>query len=201
AELQQDRRLADLNVDLQVRGQEIAIHIDRDSAARFGITPRTIDQTLYGAFGQAQVSTIYAALNQYKVVMEAAPRYWQSSRALEDVHVHTPDGLAVPLATVFTFSNELTPLSVNHPSETAAARFTFNLPRGEALSDAVRAIDEAMARIGAPATLRGGFQGTARAFQASLQSQPWLILAALVAVYIVLGVLYESLVHPLTILS
>jgi multidrug efflux pump len=201
AELQQDHRLADLNVDLQVRGQEIAIHIDRDSAARFGITPRTIDQTLYGAFGQAQVSTIYAALNQYKVVMEAAPRYWQSPRALEDVHVHTPDGLAVPLATFCTFSNELTPLSVNHQSEAAAATFTFNLPPGEALSDGVRAIDEAMARIGAPATLRGGFQGTARAFQASLQSQPWLILAALVAVYIVLGVLYESLVHPLTILS
>jgi multidrug efflux pump len=107
----------------------------------------------------------------------------------------------VPLATFCTFSTELTPLSVNHQSEAAAATFTFNLAPGQALSDAVRAIDEAIARLGAPATLRGGFQGTARAFQASLQSQPWLILAALVAVYIVLGVLYESLVHPLTILS
>ncbi|HLQ36771.1 MAG TPA: efflux RND transporter permease subunit, partial [Planctomycetota bacterium] len=200
-ELALAKELVDVNSDQQVHGLETVLDIDHDTAARQGISTRLIDATLYDAFGQAQVSTIYTALNQYHVVMEVAPQYWQDPAALADVYVRTPAGAQVPLTSFTRRGPGLTPLSVNHQGASAATTLSFNLVAGISLSDAVRTIQDAAARIGLPATIRGSFQGTARAFQASLDNQPWLILTALVAVYIVLGVLYESYVHPITILS
>jgi multidrug efflux pump len=147
------------------------------------------------------VSVIYSALNQYRVVMEVAPRYWQGPDALNGVYVVTASGQQVPLAAFSHYELTNTSLAVNHHGQFVAATLSFNLLPGVSLSDAVRTIEDTMVRIGAPATLHGSFQGTARAFQESLRNQPWLILAALVTVYIVLGILYESTVHPITILS
>ncbi len=194
-------QLADVNTDQQVKGLQTTLTIDRETAARMGITPRMIDSTLNLAFGQAQVSVIYSTLNQYRVVMEVAPEYWQSPEALKGVYVQSPTRGQVPLSTFATYEPTNTSLAVNHQGQFAAATISFNLPVGVSLSDAVAAINATMVQIGAPATLHGSFQGTARAFQASLDSQPWLILAAVLTVYIVLGILYESYVHPLTILS
>jgi multidrug efflux pump len=193
--------LVDVNTDTQDKGLQVSLVIDRDAAARLGVTPRSIDTILNDAFGQRQVSTIYSALNQYHVVMEAAPEYWQSPQVLDNVYVPTARGAQVPLSAVARYEMTNTPLGVNHQSQFVASTISFNLPEGVSLSDATRAINDATARIGVPDTVRGSFQGTARAFQQSLQSQPWLILAALLTVYIVLGVLYESYVHPITILS
>ncbi len=194
-------QLADVNTDQQDKGLQTSIVIDRDTATRLGVTPRQIDATLNDAFGQRQVSTIYEPLNQYHVVMEAAPRYWQSPQTLDNVYVSAAGGAQVPLSMFARYAPTNTPLGVNHQSQFVASTISFNLPIGVSLSQATRAIDAELLRIGVPGTIRGSFQGTARAFQASLASQPWLILAALIAVYIVLGVLYESYVHPLTILS
>jgi multidrug efflux pump len=194
-------QLADVNTDQQVKGLQTTLTIDRETAARMGITPRMIDTTLNLAFGQAQVSVIYSTLNQYRVVMEVAPQYWQSPEALKGVYVQSPTRGQVPLAAFATYEPTNTSLAVNHQGQFAAATISFNLPVGVSLSDAVAAINATMVQIGAPSTLQGSFQGTARAFQASLDSQPWLILAAILTVYIVLGMLYESYVHPLTILS
>src|SRR5437867_7231430 len=193
--------LVDVNTDQQDKGLQTSLVIDRDEAARLGVTPRLIDTTLNDAFGQRQVSTIYSALNQYHVVMEAAPQYWQSPEALDHVYVSTPKGAQVPLSTFAHYAATNTPLGVNHQSQFVASTFSFNLPENVSLGDATRAIDEALTRLGVPNTIRGSFQGTARAFEESLSSQPWLILAALLTVYIVLGVLYERYVHPITILS
>ncbi len=193
--------LVDVNTDQHDKGLQTSLVIDRDTAARLGVTPRLIDATLNDAFGQRQVSTIYAPLNQYHVVMEAAPEYWQSPEALGSVYVSTPSGAQVPLSAFARYAPTNTPLGVNHQGQFVASTISFNLPEGVSLSIATRAVDAALARIGVPNTVHGSFQGTARAFQASLKSQPWLILAALLAVYIVLGVLYESYVHPITILS
>jgi multidrug efflux pump len=193
--------LTDVNTDQQDKGLQTSIVIDRDTATRLGVTPRQIDATLNDAFGQRQVSTIYAPLNQYHVVMEAAPQYWQSPETLDNVYVSAAGGAQVPLSLFARHAPTNTPLGVNHQSQFVASTISFNLPIDVSLSQATRAIDAALVRIGVPNTIRGSFQGTARAFQASLSSQPWLILAALIAVYIVLGVLYESYVHPLTILS
>jgi multidrug efflux pump len=193
--------LTDVNTDQQDKGLQTSIVIDRDTATRLGVTPRQIDATLNDAFGQRQVSTIYAPLNQYHVVMEAAPQYWQSPETLDNVYVTARGGAEVPLSLFARYAPTNTPLGVNHQSQFVASTISFNLPIGVSLSQATRAIDAELARIGVPNTIRGSFQGTARAFQASLASQPWLILAALIAVYIVLGVLYESYVHPITILS
>ncbi len=193
--------LVDVNTDQQDKGLQTSLVIDRDAAARVGVTPRMIDTTLNDAFGQRQVSTIYSALNQYHVVMEAAPRYWQSPDALDSVYVATSRGAQVPLSAIAHYASTNTPLGVNHQSQFVASTISFNLPEGVSLGNATRAIGAALARIGVPDTVRGSFQGTARAFQESLASQPWLILAALLTVYIVLGVLYESYVHPITILS
>ncbi|TMH00887.1 MAG: multidrug transporter subunit MdtC, partial [Betaproteobacteria bacterium] len=190
----------DVNTDSQEKGLQTSLVIDRDTAARLGVSPRLIDTTLNDAFGQRQVSTIYSALNQYHVVMEAAPEYWQSADSLEHVYVSTPKG-QVPLSAFAHYAPTNTALSVNHQSQFVATTISFNLPEGTSLGQATIAIDNALARIGVPSTIRGSFQGTARAFQDSLKSQPWLILAALLTVYIVLGVLYESYVHPITILS
>jgi len=258
AALQGQPTLADVNSDQQNKGLESDLVIDRDAAARLGVTVSQIDNTLYDAFGQRQVSTIYVARNQYHVIMEVAPRYWQNPETLKDVYVSTSGGsvggsqatnavagtivapgvttnsanaqaarnaatnsigatgkgvastgsavstnqeIMIPLSAVASFKQGATPLAVNHQGLLVANTISFNLPAGGSLSDAVRTIDATMNRIGVPATIRGTYQGTAKAFQDSLNNQPFLILAALITIYIVLGVLYESYVHPLTILS
>ncbi len=260
AALQGDPNLADVNSDQQNKGLESDLVIDRDAAAQLGITVSQIDNTLYDAFGQRQVSTIYVARNQYHVIMEVAPQYWQNPETLKDVYVSTSGaavggsqatnavagtvvtpgktasansanaqaarnlatnsigatgkGVAstgsavstsqetmIPLSAVAHFTQGATPLAVNHQGLLVANTISFNLPPNGSLSTAVAAIEATMNRIGVPATIRGTFQGTAKAFQDSLSNQPYLILAALVTIYIVLGVLYESYVHPLTILS
>src|SRR5580658_6505444 len=260
AAMQADPNLADVNSDQQNKGLESNLVIDRDAASQLGITVSQIDNTLYDAFGQRQVSTIYVARNQYHVIMEVAPRYWQDPEALKDVYVSTAGGSVggsqatnavagtvvspgtstsansanaqaarnlatnsigatgngssstgsavstsqetmIPLSAVASFSQGSTPLAVNHQGLLVANTISFNLPPNVSLSTAVAATEAAMNRIGVPATIRGTFQGTAKVFQDSLANQPFLVLAALVTIYIVLGVLYESYVHPLTILS
>jgi multidrug efflux pump len=199
--LRQDSVVTDLNTDQQNTGLDARVEIDRDTAARLGVSVSAIDQALYDAFGQRQVSTLYAALNQYRVVMEVAPEYWQHPETLNAIYVAGSTGALVPLSAVTHFGRSTTPLVVNHQSQFPAVTLSFNLRPGASLGEAVSAIDRAARDIGMPVSLHGGFQGTARVFQESLASEPWLIAAALAAVYIVLGVLYESLVHPLTILS
>jgi multidrug efflux pump len=194
-------QLVDVNTDQQDKGLQTSLVIDRDAAARLGVSPRLVDTTLNDAFGQRQVSTIYSALNQYHVVMEAAPGYWQAPDTLNDVYVSTTKGAQIPLSAIAHYAPTNTALGVNHQSQFVASTISFNLPEGTSLGQATVAIDRALADLGVPATIRGSFQGTAQAFQSSLNSQPWLILAALLTVYIVLGILYESYVHPLTILS
>ena len=201
AALQSVPQLADVASDQETRGLQATLVIDRVTAARLGVTPDLIDTTLGNAFGQAIVSTIYTEKNQYRVVMEVDPRFAQGPEALKDVYVITPGGAQVPLAAVAHYEYTNTPLSVNHQGQFAASTISFNLPGGVSLSQAAAAIDETMARIGVPVSIQGSFQGTARSFQTTLARQPWLILAAILAMYIVLGVLYESVVHPVTILS
>jgi multidrug efflux pump len=260
AALQAEPILADVNSDQQNKGLESNLVIDRDAAARLGITVSQIDNTLYDAFGQRQVSTIYVARNQYHVIMEVAPRFWQNPETLRDVYVSTSGGAVggsqatnavagtvvasghaasvnsvaadaarnlatnsigatgrgvsstgsavstgqetmIPLSGVVGFGQGATPLAVNHQGLLAASTISFNLPPNVSLSNAVAVIEATMNRIGVPATIHGSFQGTAKVFQDSLNSQPFLILAALVTIYIVLGILYESFAHPLTILS
>jgi multidrug efflux pump len=258
AALQGDPNLTDVNSDQQNKGIESQLVIDRDAAAQLGITVSQIDNTLYDAFGQRQVSTIYVARNQYHVIMEVAPQYWQNPETLKDVYIST-SGAAVggsqatnavvgtvavgksaaasanaqaarnlatnsigatgkgisstgsavstkqetmiPLSAVARFTQGATPLAVNHQGLLVANTISFNLPPNGSLGGAIASIEAAMNRIGMPATIRGSFQGTAKVFLDSLSNQPFLILAALVTIYIVLGVLYESYVHPLTILS
>ena len=199
--LQDVPQLADVNSDQQVRGLQTTLTIDRETAARMGITTRTIDTALNLAFGQAQVSTIYSSINQYKVVMEVAPQHWQGPEALDKIYLLSPTRGQVPLSAIGRYELTNTALAVNHQGQFAAATISFNLPVGVSLSDAVTAVNTAMAQIGVPSTIYGSFQGTARTFQASLDSQPVLILAALITVYIVLGILYESYIHPITIIS
>ena len=199
--LQSVPQLADVTSDQETRGLQATLVIDRVTAARLGVTPDLIDTTLGNAFGQAIVSTIYTEKNQYRVVMEVDPRFAQGPEALKDVYLLTPRGERVPLAAVARYEYTNTPLSVNHQGQFAASTISFNLPEGVSLSGAAAAINETMARIGVPVSIQGSFQGTARSFQTTLARQPWLILAAILAMYIVLGVLYESVVHPLTILS
>jgi multidrug efflux pump len=260
AALQKEPNLADVNSDQQNKGLESNVVIDRDAAARLGITVSQIDNTLYDAFGQRQVSTIYVARNQYHVVMEVAPRYWQNPETLKDVFISTSGGSVggsqatnavagtivassqsasansanaqaarnlatnsigatgkgasstgsavstrqetmIPLSAVARFAQGATPLAVNHQGLLVSNTISFNLPPNVSLSTASATIEATMNRIGVPATLHGSFQGTAKVFQDSLSNQPFLILAALLTIYIVLGVLYESYVHPLTILS
>jgi multidrug efflux pump len=261
--LQHVPELTDVNSDQQQNGLETDLVIDRPSAARLGLTASQIDNTLYDAFGQRQVSTIYNALNQYHVVMELAPQYWQSPNMLNEIYVSTAGGAVggtqgtnavigtttsakrtaptstaaqiagdtarnlssnqiantgrgsastgaavsthgetmVPLAAFSHYEPGKTPLAVNHQSLFVASTISFNLAAGKSLSDATSAVNAAMNSIGVPTSIHGSFQGTARVFQQSLANEPVLIAAALVAVYIVLGVLYESYVHPITILS
>jgi len=193
--------LADVSSDQEVRGLQTYLVIDRDTAARFGIGPKLIDTTLNLAFGQAIVSTIYRELNQYRVVMEAAPQYWQTPEGLKDVNLISPTKGLVPLSAISRWETSNAPLSINHQAQFVASTISFNLPQGVSLSQATEVVQAKMAEIGMPTTIHGSFQGTARQFTESLANQPYLILAALVVIYIVLGVLYESLVHPITILS
>ena len=193
--------LADVDSDQEVKGLQTSLVFDRDAMARLGITQAQVDSTLNDAFGQRQVSTIYNALNQYRVVMEVAPQYWQNANALKDIYLQTPGGQTTPLSAVAKWGVTNTSLSVNHQSQFAATTLSFNLQPGVSLSDATLAIDQATAEIGMPISIHGSFQGNAKAFQSSLNSQLLLIAAALIAVYIVLGMLYESWMHPLTILS
>jgi multidrug efflux pump len=199
--LRQTPVLTDVSSDQENRGLQTTIAIDRDAAARLGIQALAIDEALYDAFGQRLVSTIYTSLNQYHVVMEAAPDFQVRPEGLQQIYVRSTSGSLVPFSTFATYQPDTAPLSVNHQSQFPATTLTFNLSAGASLSDAVTAIDAAMRDLGVPATVHGGFQGTASVFQSSLASEPWLILAALLTVYIVLGILYESMIHPLTILS
>src|ERR1700674_5456520 len=216
--------LADVNTDAQDKGLQTSLVIDHDAVARLGLNQSEIDGTLNDLFGQRQVSTIYHPLNQYHVVMEAAPEYWQSPDTLRNVYVTSTAATGatgtsapntattgakatgatsqrVPLSDFSHYEPTSTPLAVNHQGLSAASTISFNLPLGVSLSQATQAINNGFAGLGAPITVRGTFQGTAKAFQDALSNQPLLILSALVAVYLVLGILYESLVHPLTILS
>ena len=201
AALQGVPQLTDVSTDQETRGLQTTVVIDRPSASRLGITPDLIDTTLGNAFGQSIVSTIYTERNQYRVVMEVDPRYAQSPEALKDLYLRTPSGQQVPLSAVARYEFTNTPLSVNHQGQFAAATISFSLPEGVSLSTATEVINDATARIGMPTSIYGGFQGTARSFQTTLARQPWLILAAIVAMYLVLGILYESFVLPITILS
>ncbi len=201
AKLRTLKVLADVNSDQQNKGLQAALTIDRTTASRLGITPSMLDNTLYDAFGQRQVSTMYTQLNQYHVIMEAAPRFWQNPEGLKAIYLPASNGGMVPLAAFTKYAPDTAPLQVNHQGQFPAVTLSFNLPLGVSLGTAVDAINRAESEMRLPATIRGSFQGTAQAFQASLASEPLLIAAALLAVYIVLGVLYESLIHPVTILS
>ncbi|GGP20079.1 multidrug efflux RND transporter permease subunit [Silvimonas iriomotensis] len=193
--------LKDVNTDQQDKGLQTTLTLNRDAMARLGLTVTQVDQVLNDAFGQRQVSTIYQPLNQYHVVMEVAPQYWQSPEALKNIYIITAAGAQVPLSTIASYGPTFTPLAVNHQGEFVAATISFNLDPGTSLSEAQVAIEDAMNRLSVPTSIHGSFAGSAAAFQQSQNSQPLLILAAIVAVYIVLGILYESYVHPITILS
>jgi multidrug efflux pump len=201
AELKKLPELTDLDTDQQNSGLTARLVYDRQTAARMGITPQLMDATLYGAFGQSQVSTMYTPLNQYHVVMEVSPRFWQDPQQLDSVYIHAPNGRVVPLSAVAHFEKRIAPLAVNHDGQFPAVTISFNLAPGVALSDAVRAISQAEQNVSMPASIRSMYSGTMRAFKDSLSTQPILIVTALLAVYIVLGMLYESYIHPITILS
>jgi multidrug efflux pump len=229
------KQLVDVNSDQQNKGLQASLVIDRATAARLGITPQMIDNILYDAFGQRQVSTMYEQLNQYHVIMEVEPQFWQNPEGLKYIYVPAGNpspsnatlaaasaasnnsrgisaatsaaasasngGRLVPLSAFTHYETTNAPLTVNHQGQFPAITFSFNLPPGVALGDAVTAVNQAEAEIGLPASLHGSFAGTAQAFQDSLKNEPLLILAALLTVYIVLGMLYESTIHPITILS
>jgi multidrug efflux pump len=192
--------LKDVNIDQQNGGLQTAVSYDRRTAARLGITPQLVDQSLYGAFGQAQISTIYTSLNQYHVVMEAAPQYTQSPLGINSIYVHPSSGNAVPLDAFVETTISTSPLSINHDGLFPAVTVSFNLAPGVSLQATV-AIERLQQRLAMPRTVRGGFAGTAGDFKKSLIDQVVLVVMALFGVYIVLGVLYESLLHPITILS
>src|SRR5207302_7896411 len=189
--------LRDVSSDQQNRGLEVPVVIDRATAARLGVSTRMIDETLYDACGQRQVSTIYASLNQYHVVMELEPRYWERPDALANIHVRSTTGQTVPLTAVTKFRTGTGPIQVNHQGLFPSVTVFFNLAPNVALGDAVNAIDEAERKMGFPTNITGKFTGTAQAFQAALANQPLLILAALVAAYLVLGLPYERVIPPI----
>lgn len=200
-QLEKIPELRDVNSDQQVHGLQASLVIDRDSASRLGVPMSTIDSTLNDAFGQRQVSNIYKGLNQYHVVLDVLPQYQENADALRSIYVASKSGKLVPLSAVAHYEPSSTSLQVNHQGQFPSITLSFNLALGASLGQATKDIDTAKAQIGMPTNVHGSFQGTAQAFQASLSSEPILILAALGAVYIVLGVLYESYIHPVTILS
>ena len=193
--------MTDVNTDQQSRGLEASLVIDRATASRLGISAAMIDNTLYDAFGQRQVSTMYRQLNQYRVVMTIDPQFWQNPDGLKAIYVRSENGELVPLSAFTHYEPATTALEINHQGQFPAVTISFNLVPGVVLGDAVTAIEQATKEIGLPTTIRGSFQGMAQAFQDSVANQPILLAAALVAVYIVLGILYESFIHPITILS
>ncbi|EIQ87391.1 multidrug resistance protein MdtC [Yersinia pestis PY-66] len=194
-------QLADVNSDQQDKGAEMALTYDRETMARLGIDVSEANALLNNAFGQRQISTIYQPLNQYKVVMEVAPEYTQDVSSLDKMFVINSNGQSIPLSYFAKWQPANAPLAVNHQGLSAASTISFNLPDGGSLSEATAAVERAMTELGVPSTVRGAFAGTAQVFQETLKSQLWLIMAAIATVYIVLGILYESYVHPLTILS
>jgi multidrug efflux pump len=201
AKLRTQPELRDVASDQQNGGLKADLVIDRDTAARFGILPQTIDDTLYDAFGQRQVSTIFTQLNQYHVVLEVGQQFQDDPADLSHVYVKSVTGQQVPLSTFSHFVTSPAPLAINHQGQFPVVTISFNLAPGESLGKATKVIAQVEQDMGMPASIHPSFQGTAAAFQNSLASEPWLILAALITVYIVLGVLYESYIHPLTILS
>jgi multidrug efflux pump subunit AcrB len=202
AALRQLPELRDVNTDQQTAGLELDVNVDRDSAARLGITMRDVDNALYDSFGQRQVATTFTPLNQYRVVLEMKPSMARGPEALAGVYVlSSASGAKVPLGAIAKISPAMTPLSVNHQGQFPAVTLSFNAAPNISLSQAVGAIHAAESKLGVPASLLADFTGTAQAYKSSLASEKWLILAALVTVYIVLGMLYESYIHPITILS
>ncbi len=194
-------QLTDVNSDAQNKGLAANLVIDRASAARLGITPQTLDNVLYDAFGEREIATTYTQLNQYYVVMVVDPSFWQDPGALDNVYVSSSSGGMVPLSAFTHYESGTAPLAVNHSSVFPSVTYSFNLAPGVALGTAVNLIDAAERAAGMPTTITGSFSGTAQAFSASLSSEPILIAAAIAAVYVVLGILYESYIHPITILS
>jgi multidrug efflux pump subunit AcrB len=194
-------QLRDVATDQQTAGLQVSVIVDRDSATRLGITMQAIDDALYDAFGQRQVATSFTALNYYRVVLESTPDLQEGPDRLARIYIHSASDQMVPLAALARFEIGLTPLAITHQGQFPATTLSFNLAPNVSLGQAIEAINAALLQIGLPASVRGGFSGTAQIFGASLDSQPWLILMALLAVYVVLGILYESLIHPLTILS
>jgi multidrug efflux pump len=195
------KELKDVNTDQQDQGLEAQLVIDRDTASRLGVAAQDIDNALYDAFGQRQVSTMYRPLNQYHVVMEVAPEFQQTTEGLQNIYVRSSSGTPVPLAAFTRLSPSNTPLAVNHQSQFPSVTISFNLSPEVSLGQATQVIEDSERAIGFPTTIDASFQGSAAAFQSSLSSEPWLILTALITVYIVLGMLYESYIHPITILS
>jgi multidrug efflux pump len=202
SQLRKAKGFTDVNTDLQNNGLQALLTYDRPTAARLGATPQLLDNTLYHAFGQSEVSTIYTQLNQYYVVMEVAPKYWASPKGLDDVYVVPNAGSgAIPLNALSHYEPATTPLVVNHTGLFPSVTVSFNLAPGVSLGQATQEIQEVQQRLGMPSSIHGQYSGTLQAFKQSLNTEPYLILTALVAVYLVLGILYESLVHPITILS
>jgi multidrug efflux pump len=193
--------LRDVGSDRQNDGLRLFLSINRDISSRYGITPQMIDDTLYDAFGQRQVSTIFTELNQYRVVLSVNDQYRQRIAGLGDIYIRGVNGGQVPLSSLAAVSETTGPLVINRQGQFPATTISFNLAPGKALGDAVKAIEETAQQMNLPASIRGSFYGTAQAFKVSLSNEPLLILAALITVYIVLGILYESYIHPVTILS
>jgi len=200
-EMRNIKGLADVNSDQQTKGLQTKLMVDRDTASRLGIDMSTIDNTLYDAFGQRQVSTMYKPLNQYHVVMQVEPEFSQNPDGLRHIFVRGLNDAQIPLNTLYRQTSTNSALSANHSGQFPSVTISFNLTLGTALGDVVPKIEQAANDLGIPENIQGRFQGTAQAFQDSLRNQPLLILAALITVYIVLGILYESYIHPITILS
>jgi multidrug efflux pump len=194
-------QLRDLATDQQTRGAQARLVIDRVTASRLGITPQAIDSALYDAFGQRQISTLFTQLNQYHVILETLPEFQRNPSKLQDIYVPSIGGGSVPLSAFTHFETGAAPLAINHQGQFPSVTISFNLAPGVALGDATKAIEQAQQKLGMPLSVQASFQGTAQSFQVSLANEPWLILAAIITVYIVLGVLYESYIHPITILS
>jgi multidrug efflux pump len=199
--LAQSPALADVSTDLQGDGRQAYLQVSRDAAARLGVTMDDVAQTLYNAFGQRQVATLFTQSNQYRVVLEVDRKLALNPDALERIHLQTEDGQAIPLSALATVSERAAPLAVNHLSQFPAVNLSFNLPAGGSLGEAIAAIESARQEIGMPVSVELRLQGAAAAFQASLSNTLWLMLAAVVTMYLVLGMLYESAIHPVTILS
>ncbi len=193
--------LADVNTDQEDKGLEQWLDIDRDTAAKLGVSTSSIDQALNDLYGQRIISTIYHPQNQYRVIMEAAPQYLNGPEILQETYIASLNGAIIPLSTFVSFKRTNTPLTVLHQGDLPATTITFNLPKGVSLGQATQSINDTFIKLGVPSTVRGGFEGTAKVFIGSLSNEPILILAALLTVYIVLGILYESFIHPFTILS